>query len=117
MAGTMELGEGLLESQSLSSRRAPPHTAFQYVSQRRSKEHEIQSAPRPERGWDWSCTCGEKGFSGDHRDHWADVIIKAIEQTEIDHRGSVQPRTPERLRALREVIFYAVDEEIKRGKQ
>ena len=81
------------------------------------KEHEIQSAPRPDGGWDWSCSCGEKGVSDDRCDHWADLIIKAIEQTEIEHRGSVHPRTPERLRTLREVIFDALDEEIKRAKQ
>jgi len=58
-----------------------------------------------------------EGVSADRGDHWADLIIKAIEQTVIDHRGSVQPRTPECLRTLREVIFYALDEEIKRAKQ
>src|SRR5215469_3532849 len=36
MVGTMEPGEGLLESQSAGSLGAPPQTAFQHLSERRS---------------------------------------------------------------------------------
>ena len=80
------------------------------------KEHKIESAPRPDGGWDWSCSCGEKGLSADHRDHWADVIIKKIVEGEIEHCGAVSHRTPEHWRALRDVIFSAVDE-AQRGRQ
>jgi len=77
-------------------------------------EHKIQSAPRPESGWDWSCSCGEKRFSADRRDHWADVLIKKIEEGEIEHYDAVSHRTPEHWRALRYVIFYAIDEELRK---
>ena len=80
-------------------------------------EHKIQSALRPEGGWDWSCSCGEKGHSADQRDHWADVMINLIKEGEIERYGAVSHRTPEHWRDLRDVIFSAVDEDIKRSKE
>ena len=80
-------------------------------------EHKIESAQRPEGGWDWSCSCGEKGVSADRRDHWADVIIQGIHDSEIRRYGTAQPRAPEHERELREVIFYEIDEEARRSKQ
>jgi len=81
------------------------------------KEHKIQSAPRPDGGWNWSCSCGDKGHSADRRDHWADVMIDRTKEGEVEHYGAVSHRTAEHWRALRDVIFYAVEEEIKRSKQ
>jgi hypothetical protein len=28
-------------------------------------EHKVDSAPWPDCGWDWCCSCGEKGQSAD----------------------------------------------------
>jgi len=78
------------------------------------REHKIQSTPRPGGGWDWTCSCGEKGYSAaDHRDHWADVMINLIKEGEVEHYGAVSHRTPEHWHALREVIFYAIDQWLK----
>ena len=41
-------------------------------------------------------------------------MIKKIEEGEIEHYGAVSQRTPEHWRALRDVIFYAIDEELRK---
>jgi hypothetical protein len=75
-------------------------------------KHRIQSAPHPDGGWDWSCSCGVKGHSGDQRDHWAEVGIR-----DLNRRGGSVQFTPEVERIRRKAIFAALDREIKRGKQ
>ena len=64
-----------------------------------------------------SCSCGEKSLSADRRDHWADVMITSQKKGEVERYSAVSQGTPERWRELREVIFYAVDEEAKHGEQ
>jgi hypothetical protein len=69
--------------------------------------HKIQSEPSPDGGVAWSCSCGARGHSADRRDHWADVMIR-----DMNDRcgGSVPQLTPEAERESREQIFAAIDE-------
>ena len=73
-------------------------------------KHKIQSAPHPDGGWDWSCSCGKKGHSADQRDHWMDVGIRA-------RRGGSVQLTPDLERLRRKAIFAVLDREIRRSKR
>ena len=74
-------------------------------------EHKIQSEPRPDGGVAWSCSCGARGRSADRRDHWADLLIREMNDTAAKH-GWPQ-RTPESEREQREQIFAAIDDHLR----